>query len=109
MSTILMISPAAESFHPQLAPFAAEGTMGKLIVLLAIILGCAGAVFYDAHDAASKGVNWAVLTCSKSKAFCQHPAYLFYGCGGMLIVALGYLLGSTLSGDISSGRRRSQI
>jgi hypothetical protein len=38
--------------------------------------------------------GWANDVCSTSKLFCQHPEYLAYAGGVLLVIAVGFKLGS---------------
>jgi len=68
--------------------------MAGLLFLLALLLGGAALVFYQAADQISVGTSWAVDVCSTSHLFCHHPEYLAYAGGVMLVVAIGAKLGS---------------
>jgi hypothetical protein len=68
--------------------------MAGILFLLGLLLGGAALVFKQAADQISVGTSWAVDVCSTSHLFCNHPEYLAYAGGVMLVVAIGAKLGS---------------
>ncbi|MBI5261442.1 MAG: hypothetical protein HY852_06450 [Bradyrhizobium sp.] len=68
--------------------------MAGLLFLLAIIAAGASLLFKNAAGQVFVGTDWAVAVCSTSHLFCQHPEYLAYGAGGLLVLAIGFKLGS---------------
>jgi hypothetical protein len=44
------------------------------------------------------GTDWAGQVCSTSQMFCHDPQYLAYAGGALLIVAIGFKLGSLANG-----------
>jgi hypothetical protein len=68
--------------------------MAGIFFLLAILAGAAAFVFKQAAAEISVGTNWAVDVCSTSHMFCHHPEYLAYAGGALLVVAVGFKLGS---------------
>jgi hypothetical protein len=68
--------------------------MAGLSFLIALLLGGAAFLFYQAADEISIGAQWASDVCSTSPMFCHHPEYLAYAAGVMLVVAIGAKLGS---------------
>jgi hypothetical protein len=58
-----------------------------IFLLLAILLGSAAFLFYDASR--EIGITpWAGDVCSASQLFCDHPEWLAYGTGGMIALFL---------------------
>ena len=68
--------------------------MAGICFLIALLLGGAAVLFWNAASLVSIGTSWAVDVCSTSQLFCHHPEYLAYAGGTMLIVAVGAKLGS---------------
>jgi len=68
--------------------------MAGISFLIALLLGGAALLFWNAAGLISVGTPWASDVCSMSKMFCQHPEYLAYAGGVMLVVAIGAKLGS---------------
>ena len=68
--------------------------MAGIAFLIALLLGGAAILFYQAAGAISVGTQWASDVCSTSPMFCHHPEYLAYAGGVMLVVAIGAKLGS---------------
>jgi hypothetical protein len=68
--------------------------MAGLSFLIALLLGGAGFLFYQAAGEISVGTSWASDVCSTAPMFCHHPEYLAYAAGVMLVVAIGAKLGS---------------
>ena len=68
--------------------------MAGLSYLIALLLGGAAFLFYQAAGEISVGAQWASDVCSMSSMFCHHPEYLAYAAGVMLVVAIGAKLGS---------------
>jgi hypothetical protein len=68
--------------------------MAGLSFLIALLLGGAALLFYQAAGEISVGTQWASDVCSMSQMFCHHPEYLAYAGGVMLVVAIGAKLGS---------------
>jgi hypothetical protein len=68
--------------------------MAGFFILLAMLLGGAAFLFQQAAAEISVGTGWAGDVCSASKLFCQHPEYLAYAGGILLVLALGFKLGS---------------
>jgi hypothetical protein len=68
--------------------------MPGISFLLAILLGGAAFLFYQAADEISVGTAWASDVCSTSHLFCHHPEYLAYAGGALLIVAISAKIGS---------------
>ncbi len=68
--------------------------MAGVFFLIALLLGGAGFLFWKAADEISIGTSWASDVCSTSHLFCQHPEYLAYAGGVLLIVAIGAKIGS---------------
>jgi hypothetical protein len=71
-----------------------DGTMAGITFLMALLLGGAAFLFKQAAGEIAVGTPWASDVCSASHMFCQHPEYLAYAGGGMLIIAIGAKLGS---------------
>ena len=68
--------------------------MVGIFIILAMLLGGAALLFKQAADQISIGTGWASDVCATSKLFCQHPEYLAYAGGILLVLALGLKLGS---------------
>ena len=68
--------------------------MAGFFILIALLLGGAALLFKQAADEISVGAGWASDVCSTSKLFCQHPEYLAYAAGVVLVIAVGVKLGS---------------
>ena len=68
--------------------------MAGISFLIALLLGGAALLFWNAAGLLSVGTPWASDVCSMSKTLCHHPEYLAYASGVMLIVAVGAKLGS---------------
>ena len=68
--------------------------MAGITFLMALLLGGAAFLFKQAAGEVSIGTPWASDVCSTSHMFCQHPEYLAYAGGALLIVAIGPKLGS---------------
>lgn len=68
--------------------------MAEMLFVLALIAGGAAFVFKNAAAEVFVGTDWAVAVCSTSHLLCQHPDYLAYAGGGLLIIAIGFKLGS---------------
>jgi hypothetical protein len=67
--------------------------MAGFFILLALLLGGAAFLFKEGGDEISAG-GWASDVCTTSKLFCQHPEYLAYAGGILLVLAVGFKLGS---------------
>jgi hypothetical protein len=67
--------------------------MAGFFILLALLLGGAAFLFKEGSDEISAG-GWASDVCTTSKLFCQHPEYLAYAGGILLVLALGLKLAS---------------
>jgi len=72
--------------------------MAGLFFLLAILLGGAALLFRQAAEEIRMGTDWAAQVCSTSQTFCHNPEYLAYAGGAVLIVAVGFKLGSLANG-----------
>jgi len=68
--------------------------MAGIAFLLAVLLGGAALLFRNAAEEISIGTAWASDVCSTSQMFCHHPEYLAYAAGAMLVMAIGFKLGS---------------
>ena len=68
--------------------------MTGILLLLAVLLGGAAVVFWEAAEQISIGTGWASDVCSSSEMFCHHPEYLAYAAGAVLVIAIGVKLGS---------------
>ena len=68
--------------------------MAGITFLMALLLGGAAFLFKQAAGEISTSTPWASDVCSTSHMFCQHPEYLAYAGGALLIVAIGAKLGS---------------
>jgi len=68
--------------------------MSAILLLLAVLLGAAAVLFWEAAEQISIGTGWASDVCSTSQMFCHHPEYLAYAAGALLVVAIGFRLGS---------------
>jgi hypothetical protein len=68
--------------------------MAGISFLLALLLGSAGFLYYEAAGEVSVGTPWASSVCSSSHLFCHHPEYLAYAGGVLLIVAISAKIGS---------------
>jgi hypothetical protein len=68
--------------------------MAGFFIIFAFVLGGAALLFKQAADQIAIGTGWANDVCSTSKLFCQHPEYLAYAGGIVLILAVGLKLGS---------------
>jgi hypothetical protein len=73
--------------------------MGAFFTLVALALGAAALVFYNAHGQLYYGTQWAVDVCSTSKLFCGHSEYLAYAAGASLVLAIGFGLGRAMRAD----------
>jgi hypothetical protein len=67
--------------------------MTGILLLLAVLLGGAAVVFWEAAEQISIGTDWASDVCSSSEMFCHHPEYLAYAAGAVLVIAIGVKLG----------------
>jgi hypothetical protein len=67
--------------------------MTGFVILIALLLGGAAFLFWQAAAEISVGTGWAADVCATSKLFCQHPEYLAYAGGVLLVLALGLKLG----------------
>jgi hypothetical protein len=72
--------------------------MAGLFFLIAVVLGGAALLFRQAAEEIGIGTDWAAQVCSTSTMFCHNPEYLAYGGGVILIVAIGFKLGSVVDG-----------
>jgi hypothetical protein len=72
--------------------------MAGLFFLAAVLLGGAALLFRQAAEEIRVGTDWAAQVCSMSQTFCHNPEYLAYAAGALLIVAIGFKLGSLASG-----------
>ena len=52
--------------------------MAGICFLIALLLGAAGFLFWQAADQISIGTQWASDVCSLSSTFCHNPEYLGY-------------------------------
>jgi hypothetical protein len=68
--------------------------MAGIAFLLAVLLGGAALLFRNAAEQISIGTAWASDVCTTSQMFCHHPEYLAYAAGAMLVLAIGFKLGS---------------
>ena len=68
--------------------------MPGISFLMAVLLGGAAFLFYQAADEISVGTAWASDVCSTSHLFCHHPEYFAYAGGAFLIVAISTKIGS---------------
>jgi hypothetical protein len=68
--------------------------MAGFIILIALMLGGAAFLFWQAAAEISVGTGWAADICSTSKLFCQHPEYLAYASGVLLVIAVGFKIAS---------------
>ena len=68
--------------------------MAGISFLVALLVGGAAFLFYQAAAEVSVGTAWASDVCSTSHLFCHHPEYLAYAGGALLIVAIGAKIGS---------------
>ena len=68
--------------------------MAGICFLIALLLGGAALLFWEAAAQISIGTSWAASVCSTSQLFCHHWEYLAYAGGVILIVAIGAKLGS---------------
>lgn len=73
--------------------------MAALLMLGAMVLGAAGAVFYSAQKQIYYGTGWAVEVCTSSRLLCGHPEYLAYAAAASLTLGLGFLIGRALGGE----------
>ncbi len=71
--------------------------MAGILFLLAIVAGGAALLFKQAAAEVLVGTDWAVGVCSTSHLLCQHPDYLAYSGGALLVIALGVKLGNLAS------------
>jgi hypothetical protein len=71
--------------------------MAGIAFLIALLLGGAAFLFHQAAGEISVGTQWASDVCSTSQMFCNHPEYLAYAAGVMLVIAIGAKLGSIAS------------
>jgi len=62
------------------------------------LLGGAALLFRQAAEEIRIGTDWAGQVCSMSTMFCHNPEYLAYGGGVVLIMAIGFKLGSLANG-----------
>ena len=72
--------------------------MTGLFFLLAVLLGGAALLFRQAAEEIRIGTDWAGQVCSISTTLCHNPEYLAYGGGVVLIMAIGFKLGSLANG-----------
>jgi len=72
--------------------------LSGLLFLLAVLLGGASFLCWDADGATATGSDWADSVCTTAPMFCHHPEYLAYAGVTALVIALGAKLGSSLSG-----------
>ena len=72
--------------------------MAGLFFLLAVVLGGAALLFRQAAQEVPIGTDWASQVCSTSTMFCHDPEYLAYAGGALLIIAIGFKLGSLANG-----------
>ena len=68
--------------------------MAGISFLIALLLGGAALLFWNAAGLLSVGTPWASDVCSMSKMFCHNPEYLASAGGAMLVIAIGAKLGS---------------
>jgi hypothetical protein len=68
--------------------------MAGISFLIALLLGGAAFLFYEAAGQISIGTQWASDVRSMSSTFCHHPEYLAYAGGVMLVIAIGAKIGS---------------
>jgi hypothetical protein len=68
--------------------------MAGISFLIALLLGGAAFLFWQAAAEISVGTSWAGDVCSTAPIFCHHPEYLAYAGVALLIVAIGAKLGS---------------
>ena len=68
--------------------------MAGILFLLGALCGAAALLFKQAGEQIKVGVPWAADVCSTSYLFCHHPEYLAYAGGALLVVAIGFKLGS---------------
>jgi hypothetical protein len=72
--------------------------MAGVFFLIALLLGGAAFLFRNAAAEVAIGTPWASDVCSMSQMFCHHPEYLAYAAGVMLLIAIGFKLGSMANG-----------
>ena len=72
--------------------------MAGFFFLLAVLLGGTALLFRQAAEEIRMGTDWAVQVCSTSQMFCHSPGYLAYGGGALLVIAIGFKLGSLANG-----------
>ncbi len=72
--------------------------MAGLFFLIAVLLGGAALLFQQAAGQIAFGTSWAVGVCGTSRLLCTHPEYLAYGGGALLVIAVGFKLGSLANG-----------
>jgi hypothetical protein len=70
--------------------------MPAFCFFLALGLGFSAVLFWEASQQISIGTSWAIDVCSTSHMFCHHPEYLAYAGGIMLILAIGFKIGSAM-------------
>jgi hypothetical protein len=70
--------------------------MPAFCFFLALGLGFSALLFWEANQQISIGTSWAVNVCSTSRMFCHYTEYLGYAGGVMLILAIGFKLGSAM-------------
>jgi len=68
--------------------------MAGISFLLALLLSAVAFLFQQAAAEIAVGTPWASDVCSTSHLFCQHPEYLAYTGGVLLIIAIGAKIGS---------------
>jgi hypothetical protein len=70
--------------------------MPAFCFFLALGLGFSAVLFWEANQQISIGTSWAVDVCSTAHMFCHHSGYLAYAGGVMLILAIGFKIGSAM-------------
>jgi hypothetical protein len=70
--------------------------MAAVFFLIALGLGGAALLFRNAHEQVYFGTSWATDVCTTSHYLCQHPDYLGYGGGAVMVLAIGAGIGRIL-------------
>ncbi len=71
--------------------------MSGILWLAAILMGAGAFIFREAAGQISIGTEWAHKACGAAKIFCQHPEYLVYGAGVVVVMAIAVTIGEKTS------------
>jgi len=67
--------------------------MSGILWFAAVVMAAAAFVFREAAGQIATGADWAHKACGTAKIFCQHPEYLGYGAGTVLVLAVAVWIG----------------